>query len=99
MVRPGLAAVAVRDEEVAVGDVEPLEAEDLAGHRVLAVGVAGGAARGTNGRIYPWGDTYDQSRANTHEGTRGTTAPVGSYPSGASPCGALKVALARSPFA
>jgi hypothetical protein len=46
------------------------------------------AARGTSGRIYPWGDTFDPSRANTSEGGSGATTPVGSYPSGASPCGA-----------
>lgn len=46
------------------------------------------AARGTDGRNYPWGDTWDGSKlawANRHRGT----APVGSYPAGASPYGAL----------
>jgi formylglycine-generating enzyme required for sulfatase activity len=46
------------------------------------------AARGTDGRIYPWGDAFVQSRGNAHgAGMRGTT-PVGTYASGASPCGA-----------
>ncbi|HEY7343459.1 MAG TPA: SUMF1/EgtB/PvdO family nonheme iron enzyme [Ktedonobacterales bacterium] len=43
------------------------------------------AARGTDGRIYPWGDSFDKARCNTSEGGIGTTAPVGRYPSGASP--------------
>lgn len=37
---------------------------------------------------YPWGDDFDPARANTSvSGVRATT-PVGSYPTGASPCGA-----------
>lgn len=43
-------------------------------------------------RIYPWGDTFDQNRANTSESGLGTTTPVGSYPTGASPCGAQDLA-------
>jgi formylglycine-generating enzyme required for sulfatase activity len=44
------------------------------------------AARGRDGRIYPWGNQWDTSRANV--GSGGTVA-VGSYASGASPYGAL----------
>lgn len=47
------------------------------------------AARGIDGRKYPWGDQWDWSRANSG-GTK--TVPVGSYPSGASPYGALDMA-------
>jgi formylglycine-generating enzyme required for sulfatase activity len=43
-------------------------------------------------RIYPWGDRFDRTRANTSEGGTGTTTPVGSYPTGASPCGAQDLA-------
>lgn len=50
------------------------------------------AARGTEGRIYPWGDTFDASRANTYESGIGTTTPVGASPSGASPSGAQDLA-------
>jgi formylglycine-generating enzyme required for sulfatase activity len=39
--------------------------------------------------LYPWGDEWDTSRANTHESSIGGTTPVGQFPSGASPCGAL----------
>src|SRR5262249_43320914 len=50
------------------------------------------AARSTDGRIYPWGDFFDLSRANTGDGTERTTTPVGSFPSGISPYGALDMA-------
>ena len=43
------------------------------------------AARGTDGRIYPWGDTFDKARCNTDESGIRTTTPVGHYPSGESP--------------
>ncbi len=50
------------------------------------------AARGTDGRIYPWGNAApDQSRLNYNQNIGDTTA-VGSYPSGASPYGALDMA-------
>jgi formylglycine-generating enzyme required for sulfatase activity len=50
------------------------------------------AARGTDGRNYPWGSDYDPSKFNGRaSGIRGTTA-VGSYPAGASPYGVLDMA-------
>ncbi len=50
------------------------------------------AARGTDGRRYPWGYLWDRSRANTNDGGPHMTTPVGSYPSGASPYGAQDMA-------
>jgi serine/threonine protein kinase, bacterial len=45
------------------------------------------AARGTDGRTYPWGNDWDPKKVNGKDsGIRGTTA-VGSYPQGASPFG------------
>lgn len=45
------------------------------------------AARGTDGRAYPWGNDWDPKKLNGKDsGIRGTTA-VGSYPTGASPFG------------
>lgn len=44
------------------------------------------AARGTDGRLFPWGDVFDSSYANAAE-LRDTTE-VGSYPKGVSPFGA-----------
>ena len=64
------------------------------------------AARGTDERVYPWGNTFDGNRlnycdancpfdtwkdGNVDDGYQ-FTAPVGSYPSGASPYGALDMA-------
>ena len=63
------------------------------------------AARGTDGRMWPWGNTWDRNRANSVvmtdparlsrmlplRGGRGTL-PVGLFPEGASPCGALDMA-------
>jgi formylglycine-generating enzyme required for sulfatase activity len=43
------------------------------------------AARGADGRIYPWGNTFDTTRCNTRESGIGTTTPVGRYPNGESP--------------
>jgi formylglycine-generating enzyme required for sulfatase activity len=63
------------------------------------------AARGPNGFIYPWGDAWDASRVNycdkncstdwrdqEHDDGYAQTAPVGDYPQGASPYGALDMA-------
>lgn len=49
------------------------------------------AARGPNGRAYPWGDDLDRTRLNA--GWRiGDTTPVGNYPTGTSPYGVHDVA-------
>jgi formylglycine-generating enzyme required for sulfatase activity len=51
------------------------------------------AARGDDGRTYPWGDAPDERRAVVGRGLkRGSTAPAGSLPSGASPYGLLDMA-------
>jgi len=64
------------------------------------------AARGPDSAIYPWGDEFDGTRLNScdtncpHQDHRVTdyddgyarTAPAGSYPEGASWCGALDLA-------
>ena len=47
------------------------------------------AARGTDGRTYPWGSDWDPKKTNGKDsGLRGTTA-VGSYPGGASASGVM----------
>ncbi len=46
------------------------------------------AARGMDGRIYPWGNEWDAGRCNTSESKIGDTTPVGQYsPKGDSPFG------------
>lgn len=49
------------------------------------------AARGTDGRIFPWGNEWDKSKLNSKEAGLGGTTQVGSYPEGASPYGALDI--------
>jgi formylglycine-generating enzyme required for sulfatase activity len=53
------------------------------------------AARGVNGRRFPWGEAFDRSRlwcSASTLGDAGGTKPVGSFPSGVSPFGALDMA-------
>ena len=52
------------------------------------------AARGTDGRTYPWGEGIDSTLANYDGSGRGNsdTTAVGSYITGASPYGALDMA-------
>jgi serine/threonine-protein kinase len=47
------------------------------------------AARGTDGRLYPWGDEFDPARLNCAEGQRPGTTPLDQFPTGASPYGAM----------
>jgi len=50
------------------------------------------AARGTDGRIYPWGDEWDSSRAHVDTRRGRGTLSVGSYASGVSPYGVYDMA-------
>jgi hypothetical protein len=54
------------------------------------------AARGTDGRTYPWGEGIDKTKANYLQNvanqSTADTSKVGSYPAGASPYGALDMA-------
>ncbi len=49
------------------------------------------AARGIDGRQYPWGDIFDSTHATTRESSIGLR-PVGSYPTGVSPWGIYDMA-------
>lgn len=46
------------------------------------------AARGEDGRAWPWGPSFDASRCACAESGAWTSAPVDAHPGGASPCGA-----------
>jgi formylglycine-generating enzyme required for sulfatase activity len=47
------------------------------------------AARGTDGRVYPWGAAWKPDNANAGRGKQGRIFEAGIYPPGASPFGAL----------
>lgn len=53
------------------------------------------AARGTDGRIYPWGDELNESFCHTEKGLE---FPVDSYPEGCSPFGLFNVAGNKCEF-
>ncbi len=50
------------------------------------------AARGTDGRAYPWGNESPDAQRCNFDRNIGDTTPVGGYPAGASPYGALDMA-------
>jgi len=50
------------------------------------------AARGTEGRIYPWGNEWDQTKARAGLDVDAGPTTVGSFPAGASPYGCLDLA-------
>ena len=50
------------------------------------------AARGTDGRLFPWGESFEFTRANVWEGGVASPTPVGVYPDGVSPYGVLDMA-------
>lgn len=50
------------------------------------------AARGAEGRVWPWGEVFDPERCNSVEGGWGWTVPVRSHPKGAAAGGAEQLA-------
>lgn len=69
---------------------------EWAGKRLLMTPEWEKAARGTDGRKYPWGNEWDSRRANWDEGGKidgfDKLAPIGSFPQGASPYGVMDMA-------
>ena len=50
------------------------------------------AARGPDGRAFPWGQEFAATRLNSHDAGPFDTVPAGSYPAGASHYGLLDAA-------
>ena len=97
--RGGVLPDELRDHPV--GDVSWEDAVTFARWLSIATGTRWGlpseaqwekAARGMDGRQFPWGNTFDAELCNVREAGRGGTTPVGSYPEGASPFGLLDMA-------
>lgn len=47
------------------------------------------AARGIDGRLYPWGNTFDSEKCNSKESAYQMTTPVDKFPHGVSPYGCV----------
>ena len=50
------------------------------------------AARGTDGRVFPWGNEFDKNKGNTPQYGHGRTMKVGSFENGKSPYGLYDMA-------
>jgi len=50
------------------------------------------AARGSDGRVYPWGNEFIAENCNTSESKTDGTRPVDAHPGGASPYGVMDLA-------
>jgi formylglycine-generating enzyme required for sulfatase activity len=63
-----------------------------AGGRLLTEAEWEKAARGDDGRVFPWGDNAECGYANVKGCTQGLTADVGTFTNGASPYGVMDLA-------
>ncbi|MDR3719387.1 MAG: bifunctional serine/threonine-protein kinase/formylglycine-generating enzyme family protein [Bryobacteraceae bacterium] len=89
----GFAADHPDDPVVNVTFVEAQEFAGWAGKRLPEALEWEKAARGVDGRVYPWGDQAEPARANVADspGARKSVLPVTSLEEGKSPCGALNM--------
>jgi len=83
------------EDHHAVVDVDWMDADSYcrwSGKRLPAETEWEKAARGTDGRLWPWGNEYDVTKANTIESGQNWTTPVGSYAGDVSPYGVYDMA-------
>ncbi|MEA2318298.1 MAG: hypothetical protein QOD44_2487 [Solirubrobacteraceae bacterium] len=96
-VRPAL-AVRLDDEQLADHPATEVAFDDAAafcawaGARLPTGDEWEAAARGTDGRAWPWGADFDAARCACAEAGWGWTAAATAHPDGASPCGAEQLA-------
>jgi formylglycine-generating enzyme required for sulfatase activity/tRNA A-37 threonylcarbamoyl transferase component Bud32 len=90
-VPPGAAGERPEDPIVDVTFLDAQEFAKWAQKRLPTMQEWEKAARGTDGRLYPWGDVPGSSPPANIANPKKGVMPVGSYPEGASPYGALNM--------
>lgn len=88
-------AIPAGKEKHPIAEISYFEAEaycKAVGKRLPTLNEWEKAARGTDGREYPWGNKFDPAKANTLDAGKNGTTPVGSYSNGQSPYGVMDMA-------